>query len=63
MAINITTEKYDPLKIELIKKNLETQEAQGAPLYYEIFVDNLKVVQRTNKVELFDNYEEFVMRP
>lgn len=60
MAINITTEKYDPLKIELIKKNLETQTAQGAPLYFEIFVDNLKVVQRTNKVELFDSYEEFV---
>lgn len=60
MAVNITTEKYDPLKIELIKKNLETQQQQGAALFYEIYVDNLKVVHRTNKVELFDNYEEFV---
>jgi hypothetical protein len=60
MAVNITTEKYDPLKIELIKKNFETQSEQGAPLFYEIYVDNLKVVHRTNKVELFDNYEEFV---
>ena len=60
MAVNITTEKYDPMKVELIKKNLETQTEQGAPLFYEIYVDNLKVVQRTNKVELFDNFEEFV---
>ena len=60
MAVNITTEKYDPMKVELIKKNLETQSEQGAPLFYEIYVDNLKVVQRTSKVELFDSFEDFV---
>jgi hypothetical protein len=60
MAVNISIEKYEPFKIEQIKKNLESQSALGSPLYYEIFVDNMKVVYKTSNVEQFDAHEEFI---
>jgi hypothetical protein len=60
MAVNISIEKYEPFKIEQIKKNLESQSTLGSPLYYEIFVDNMKVVYKTNNVEQFDAHEEFI---
>lgn len=54
------TEKYDQSKIDRIKRILEQAQAKGAPKPFEIFVDNMKVVEKTDDVREFDNYEEFM---
>ncbi len=56
----VKTEKYDELKLEMLKKFLESRAIKGSARYYEIYVDNLKVVEKTNKVEDFDGYEGFL---
>jgi hypothetical protein len=62
-----TTETYDSAKVESVKHFLESRIGKTNPKtgeslarYYEIFVDNLKVVERTNDVEEFDNYTDFL---
>lgn len=60
MAVAITTENYDPVKVERIKRLLETQAGKGLARYFEIYVDSLKVVPRTNDLSEFDTFEEFV---
>jgi hypothetical protein len=58
--MSVTTENYDQLKIEKLKLHLQTQAEKGSPRYYEIFVDNLKVVQKTNDVAEFESYEDYM---
>ncbi|MBI4929893.1 MAG: hypothetical protein HY841_03960 [Bacteroidetes bacterium] len=53
-------EKYDPIKLEKIKQFLEGKAIKGSPRYYEIHVDNLKVVEKTNSLDDFDTYEEYL---
>lgn len=53
-------EKYNPINIEPIKRFLEIQHAKGKARYYEIYVGNLKVVERTNDPNEFDSHEEFI---
>lgn len=53
-------EKYSPVNIEPIKRFLEIQHAKGKARYYEIYVGNLKVVERTNDPNEFDSHEEFI---
>jgi hypothetical protein len=60
IGTNIKTEKYNPDRIELIKMNLEQHAEAGNPRYYEIQVDGLKAVSRTQDIKQFDNYELYI---
>jgi hypothetical protein len=56
MSSKITQEKYDLVKIERLKHYLESSHEKGKPKFYEIFVDNLKAVDKTSDPEQFDEY-------
>lgn len=56
MSSKITTEKYDLVRIEKLKHFLESNQQNGKPKFYEVFVDNLKVVEKTSDPDAFDNY-------
>jgi hypothetical protein len=58
--MSITVDTYDQLKIDKLKLSLQTQADKGAPRYYEIFVDNLKAVHKTNDITEFDSYENYM---
>jgi hypothetical protein len=60
MSSKITTEKYDAMRFEKIKHHLETQAEKGKPRYFEMFVDNLKVIDKTNDIASFDDYLLYV---
>jgi hypothetical protein len=60
IGTHIKTEKYNPDKIELIKMNLEQHAEMGSPRFYEIQVDGLRAVSRTQDVKQFDNYELYI---
>ncbi len=53
---SISTEKYDPVKLEKLKFFLETNAERGKPRYFEIYVDNLKAVDKNNDPASFDDY-------
>ncbi|RYZ26015.1 MAG: hypothetical protein EOO10_16690 [Chitinophagaceae bacterium] len=56
----VITEHYDQLKIDKLKHYLEMQAGKGQPVPFELFVDNLKVVPRTEDPKEFDNYEFYM---
>jgi hypothetical protein len=56
----ITSETYDQLKIDKLKLYLQTQADRNAARYYEIYVDNLKAVHKTNDIQEFDSYEDYM---
>ena len=56
----ITSETYDQLKIDKLKLYLQTQADRNAARYYEIYVDNLKAVHKTNDTQEFDSYEDYM---
>lgn len=56
----VTNDNYDQLKIDKLKHFLETQAEKGQSKPFEIFVDNLKVVPRTEDPKDFDNYEFYM---
>jgi hypothetical protein len=56
----VTTEQYDQLKIDKLKHYLETQAGKGHAVPFEMFVDNLRVVPRTEDPKEFDNYEFYM---
>jgi hypothetical protein len=56
----ITSETYDQLKIDKLKLYLQTQADRSAARYYEIYVDNLKAVHKTNDIQEFDSYEDYM---
>ena len=56
MSSKITQEKYDLVKIERLKHFLESASEKGKPKFYEVFVDNLKAVDKTSDPEAFDEY-------
>lgn len=58
--MQVTTEKYDPVKLENLKHFLEVVAKKGNARFYEIYVDGLKVVDRTNDPAEFSTHEEFV---
>lgn len=57
---SITTEKYDPVKLERLKYFLEASVERGKPKYFEIFVDNLKAVDKNNDPACFDDYTMYL---
>ncbi len=54
------TSIYDPQKIEKIKNFLSGLTLRNQPRPYEIFVDTFKVVPKTDDIEQFDLYEEYM---
>ena len=62
MGADITTTRYERVKIDLLKKLSDQQAAKGPEhaQFYEIWVDEMKVVPRTNDPKEFDSFEEYV---
>lgn len=56
----VTTEQYDQLKIDKLRHYLEAQADKGQAKPFEIFVDNLKVVSKTEDPKEFDSYEFYM---
>lgn len=56
----VTNDKYDQLKIDKLKHFLIEMAAKGLPRPYEIFVDALKVVPKTEDPKEFDTYEYYM---
>ena len=56
----ISNEKYDQLKIDRLKHFLQNMADKGQAKPYEIFVDSLKVVPKTDDVKDFDNFEFYM---
>lgn len=58
--MSIVKEKYNSNRINLLHQMLLNDKEQGNPRDYDIKIDELKVVQRTNDPERFFLHEEFV---
>lgn len=58
--MSVIKHKFSNEKISLLKHFLVNNAKDGRHSDYEIYVDEMKVVTRTNDIEQFDNYEEFV---
>lgn len=58
--MSIVKEKYNANRINLLYQMLLNDKEQGQPREYDIKVDDLKIVQRTNDPERFHMHEEFV---
>src|SRR5262245_2837430 len=56
----VSNDKYDQLKIDKLKHFLQEMAAKGQARPFEIFVDNLKVVPKTEDPKDFDNYEYYM---
>ncbi|HEY0750841.1 MAG TPA: hypothetical protein VGD26_06785 [Chitinophagaceae bacterium] len=56
----VTNDSYDQLKIDKLKHYLEAQAERGQAKPFEIFVDNLKVVSKTDDPKEFDSYEFYM---
>jgi hypothetical protein len=56
----VNNEHYDQFKIDKLKHFIEDMQAKGQPKPFEIFVDNLKVIPKTEDAEQFDNYEYYM---
>src|SRR5665213_1270946 len=52
--------RYDPVRLSSIKRMLLNETKEGNPRYYEIWVDDVKMVEKTNDVEKFNSYEDNV---
>lgn len=52
---------YSAERMNLLKQTLINSTEVGKPQDYEIRVDDMKVVPRTNDVDQFDNHEDFVL--
>lgn len=56
----VNNENFDQLKIDKLKYFLEDMNNKGLPRPYEIFVDGLKVVPKTEDPKDFDSYEYYM---
>ena len=56
----VTNDNYDQLKIDRLRHYLEAQAEKGLPRPFEIFVDSLKVVPKTDDPKEFDSYEFYM---
>ena len=56
----ITTEKYDSLKLDKIKRMLQVQQQTGQPMIFEIFIDGFVIINKTENIDLFDSYEDMI---
>jgi len=57
VTTNIIKDKYSPEKIDRLRLYLQQVHEDGFPLYYEIKVDDLMVVPKTNNPALFEKFQ------
>lgn len=55
-----SSEPFDAQKVALIKKHLEFFSGKGRPIYYDIAVNGMKAVEKTNDIAEFDAYKELM---
>lgn len=55
-----STAKYESGKVERLKHLLLSLQEKGKAKFYEVFVDKLKVVEKTDDATEFDNYLDFL---
>jgi hypothetical protein len=55
-----TTATYEPAKVERLKHFLSSLQEKGKAKLYEIFVDNLKVVEKTDDATEFETYMDYL---
>jgi hypothetical protein len=53
-------DKFDQNKINLLKNHLILSASKHTPKFYEIFVDNLKAVPKTDNPDEFEGFEEYL---
>lgn len=53
-------EVYSPDKMDNLLQYLQCSKEQGEPEDFEIFVDTFKVVKRTNDINRFENYSNYI---
>jgi hypothetical protein len=58
--MNSVRETYNPERLEQVRRLLDTQIRKGLPVEYEIYVDSFKVVPKTNDINEFDSYEDYI---
>jgi hypothetical protein len=56
----VTQQKFDQFKVDKLKHYLEDMAEKEQPRLYEIFVDSLKVVPKTDDISQFDTYEQYM---
>lgn len=56
----IQFDKFDQQKVDRIKTHLEAQASKGNAKFFEIYVDSLKAVQKTDEPKEFDGYEDYM---
>lgn len=57
---HISKERYEQKKIDRLLNHLRIYHEKGHPIDFEIFVDGFKAVRRTNDLDMFSLYEDFV---
>lgn len=58
--MSVTHQKFDQFKIDKLKHYLEDMTSKSQSRHYEIFVDGLKVVPKTDDTSQFDTYEQYM---
>ncbi len=58
--MSVSQQIYDQFKIDKLKHYLEDMAGKGQARLYEVFVDGLKVVPKTDDVNQFDTYEQYM---
>jgi hypothetical protein len=56
----IQFDKFDQQKVNRLKTHLDSQAEKGSPKFYEIMVDSLKAVQKTDDPKEFEGYEDYM---
>lgn len=56
----IQFDKFDQQKVDRLKSHLESMASKGTPKFYEIFVDGLKAVPKTDEPKEFEGYEDYM---
>lgn len=56
----IQFDNFDQNKVDRLKNHLQTLADKNKAKFYEIFVDNLKAVPKTDEISDFDAYEDYI---
>jgi len=51
-------EKYSQARIDAVRRSLQRESDKGTPRYYEVIVDDIKIITRTNDIKEFEDYEQ-----
>ncbi|MBI3502302.1 MAG: hypothetical protein HY063_10960 [Bacteroidetes bacterium] len=52
--------KYSPLKIAQLKMWMEEMKAQGQTKYFEVYVDDFKIVPKTDNIQNLESFEPYM---